>query len=549
MPHFVLTSIRKESDHLKEYDRVKGFLLFLPSIAVIAASIFAVQLKAPALALDQEAIKIISESPENTPAGQASAQNPVNSKKPKVDIGAAASAKGLAAGKEAGKAAAGASKTLSHNSALDNATFKDGTYTGSAQGFNGPVTVKVVIKDGKIKSVGIVSNSDTPSYFSRARKLTSSIVKKQSTKVDSVSGATYSSNGIIKATEKALMKAAGKSEKSSGKNKKSTAKIKVSKKKYNNGTYTGKAKGYRGDVTVEVTIKKHKIAKVKVVSNSDTPSYFSRAKKLISKIVKSNSPNVDAVTGATLSSNGIKNAVKEALKKASGKNTEPEKEEPVPETPEEVVLDTKYENGVYEGSAVGYTSGSGLVCMTYATVTVENNKIAKIDLESQDPTLGGDEWYWNQAYPKVPDAIVRTNNPDVDTVSGATMSSNGIINAVKDALKGHELKEEQSEGTSDDTMSLTAEAPRESEPEESSEAVPAPEDEIESEQDEQEPEAPASTPEAEVKSDADVIKPEEPEEEPDKAAPPEKKPVVKEKVSEEEPKGNEKDSPEDEEEQ
>ena len=44
------------------------------------------------------------------------------------------------------------------------APVKDGTYTGSAQGFNGPVTVRVVIKDGKIKSVSIVSNSDTPSY-------------------------------------------------------------------------------------------------------------------------------------------------------------------------------------------------------------------------------------------------------------------------------------------------------------------------------------------------------------------------------------------------
>lgn len=71
------------------------------------------------------------------------------------------------------------------------------TYNGSAQGFNGPVTVAVTVKDKKITAIKILSNSDTPSFFDRAKNgIIPAILKTQSTDVDVVSGATYSSNGI-----------------------------------------------------------------------------------------------------------------------------------------------------------------------------------------------------------------------------------------------------------------------------------------------------------------------------------------------------------------
>ena len=467
---------------------VKGFVMILPAVAVIVATIFAVQVKAPSLALDQEALDVLNESviyASDTP-GTAS---PGGKNKPKINHGAASAAKGLATGKAtAAPSAAGASKSVSHNKALDNATYKDGTYTGTATGFNGPVTVRVTIKGGKIAKVEIVSHTDTPEYFSRAKAVTGRIVSKQSPNVDAVSGATYSSNGIIKATEKALAKAVTKT---AAKAKKNTSSDKKEKKKsttparkpssegtvtpeqpvedyesadgYKDGTYTGAANGYHGLVTVQVTITDGKIAAVNVLSHSDTDSYFFKAKKLIKKIIKNQTPDVDTISGATLSSNGIINAVKKALQAAAKK--------PVVVTePTDEVSGTKYENGIYEGSAVGYTNGAGLVCMTYVTVKVTDNKIAHIDVESQDPILGGDEWYWDQAYPAIPDNIVKTNNPDVDTISGATMSSNGIINAVKDALKGHELT---SEPKASALRSAPAEAPKEAPAEEQKTPDPA----------------------------------------------------------------------------
>ncbi len=76
----------------------------------------------------------------------------------------------------------------------------DGTYEGSANGFSGKIKVSVVIKNQTIRSINILSNSDDEAFFNRAKEgVTASIIAKQSTDVDTVSGATYSSRGIINA--------------------------------------------------------------------------------------------------------------------------------------------------------------------------------------------------------------------------------------------------------------------------------------------------------------------------------------------------------------
>ena len=87
--------------------------------------------------------------------------------------------------------------------------YKDGTYTGSGIGFMGGTTeISVTIKTDKITSVETVSNEDTPSFYEGAKSvITSEIISAQSTTVDTVSGATYSSRGIISAVADALKKA------------------------------------------------------------------------------------------------------------------------------------------------------------------------------------------------------------------------------------------------------------------------------------------------------------------------------------------------------
>ncbi|MFR7620886.1 MAG: FMN-binding protein [Blautia sp.] len=68
--------------------------------------------------------------------------------------------------------------------------------------------VCVVVSGGKIASIDIVEDNDTPSYLSSASSLISTILSTQSTNVDTVSGATYSSRGIIEAVRSALSQAA-----------------------------------------------------------------------------------------------------------------------------------------------------------------------------------------------------------------------------------------------------------------------------------------------------------------------------------------------------
>ena len=87
-------------------------------------------------------------------------------------------------------------------------SLKDGTYTGTATGFMPGLTVQVTVKNGAIKSVDILSQNETPRWFSRVSGvMPGRVVSAQGTDVDSVSGATCSSEGILSAVENALAKA------------------------------------------------------------------------------------------------------------------------------------------------------------------------------------------------------------------------------------------------------------------------------------------------------------------------------------------------------
>ena len=90
-----------------------------------------------------------------------------------------------------------------------NAAYKDGSYTGEGQGKSGPVKVQVTVKAGKIASVKVLEQKDTPMIFKGAEAgVIPAIVKANGTKgVATVSGATLSSKGIIAATNAALAKA------------------------------------------------------------------------------------------------------------------------------------------------------------------------------------------------------------------------------------------------------------------------------------------------------------------------------------------------------
>lgn len=108
-------------------------------------------------------------------------------------------------------AASGGTKAQAASSAASSETeggFRDGVYTGEAEGYGGPIDVSVTIEGGKIASIDITSSeNEDASYFSTATAVVDEIINQQTTAVDTTTGATFSSAGIINAVADALEQA------------------------------------------------------------------------------------------------------------------------------------------------------------------------------------------------------------------------------------------------------------------------------------------------------------------------------------------------------
>ena len=86
---------------------------------------------------------------------------------------------------------------------------------------------------------------------------------------------------------------------------------------YNDGVYSGSAQGYGGTISVEVTIENDVITDIKAVSHGgEDAAYWDMAKDMIPAMIQAQSPNVDSVSGATMTSVGLHNAVTVALQSA-----------------------------------------------------------------------------------------------------------------------------------------------------------------------------------------------------------------------------------------
>ena len=83
-------------------------------------------------------------------------------------------------------------------------TYIDGTYFGAGEGYIGTTQVAVTVTDGRISAVVVISSDDDKSYVEDAKDLLPRIIDTQRTDLDAVSGATYTSDGILSAIRDAL---------------------------------------------------------------------------------------------------------------------------------------------------------------------------------------------------------------------------------------------------------------------------------------------------------------------------------------------------------
>lgn len=348
--------------------------------------------------------------------------------------------------------------TETENAAEDTQTatgsfeLADGVYKGSATGFSGPVTVAVTIMDKKITSIDILSSTDDEAFFNRAKGVIDRIIASQSFDVDVVSGATYSSNGIIGAVKNALTGekdngVTGKSKQESTSESESDSSLAEiaavqDASAYKDGTYYGTGKGFAGTMKVKVDISGGKIASISIVSTKDGDNYVKSASSLLDTIVEKQSTNVDTVSGATFSSRGIIAAVRSALSQAAvsdnttGNNTDKQgaaeasgngqtDENSSGSASEQGTEGTlPYVDGIYYGTAEGYKGD-----IRVAVVIQDKTLKAILVTEKQD-----DEPFITNAMDVLKN-MMKKQSADVDTVSGATYSSKGLIGAVKAAFE------------------------------------------------------------------------------------------------------------------
>lgn len=206
--------------------------------------------------------------------------------------------------------------------ALEKGNFdlEDGIYEGTGTGFAGQIKVAVEIKDKTIISIKILdAGSDDTAFVSRAKGVIDKIIASQELEVDVVSGATYSSKGIIAAVKNALTGEVDHNQTASLPTAKGSTTVNTVEEPsaYKDGTYYGSGTGFGGTTTVKVVISGGKITAIKIQSTNDDSSYIQSASTLISKIIAGQTTNVDTVSGATYSSVGIIQAVRNALSQAA----------------------------------------------------------------------------------------------------------------------------------------------------------------------------------------------------------------------------------------
>lgn len=327
--------------------------------------------------------------------------------------------------------------------------LQDGIYEGVGQGFGGEIKVEVIIKNGVISSIQVLSHQETPEYFEKASSILENMKANSTYKVDTISGATLSSIGLKDAVKDALSKAGVVIAKEAAeeakieekklnakKNKRSHPKVEKSRVSLNieglkDGIYEGQANGFKGPITVAVTVEDGQIKDIEVLGYNDDSPFIDKAMDLIPLIISQGAEGVDTVSGATYSSRGLLNAVANALGDSFVEEDSEEEEE------ETVVIENRNQTEVFDKDTLkkGLKDGrykgisKGFKGELEVEVLVENGKVKGIKiLKYKD-----DQSFVERAQKLIP-GLIKSQGQNTDTVSGATYSSKAIISATQQAL-------------------------------------------------------------------------------------------------------------------
>ncbi|WP_172642069.1 FAD-binding protein [Desulfitobacterium hafniense] len=192
--------------------------------------------------------------------------------------------------------------------------YTPGTYTAQAKGYGGNVSVAMTFDTNAISEVKIEGPDETPAVGGKAiEQFPGKLMEAQSADIDGVSGATYTSKAVLTAAANCVAQAKGED---------------INKKTpVADGTYSGQAPGFgwTGMLKADVTFKNNVITDIKIVEEQETYTgeiFYTVLDKYIPRILEAQSLAVDGISGATLSSNGVRGCVEQAIEAAGGRSSE-----------------------------------------------------------------------------------------------------------------------------------------------------------------------------------------------------------------------------------
>ncbi len=315
---------------------------------------------------------------------------------------AALTMSGCQANNSAGSATGSAAESSAAGESASG-SYQDGTYTATEQGFAGEVSATVVIEGGKIADVQIEGANETPEKGGAAiEELQPKILEAQSAEVDSVAGATITSEAVKKAVTAALEQA------KSGEATEASASSGPSTVTYTAGTYTGTGDGYNGPVEVSVTFAEDKIENIEVTSSKETENVGSPVFDImIPQMIEANGSGVDAISGATFSSRALKTAVDAAATEAKVSDLSAFQKGNVEKTVQDNVEDT------WDVVVVG---GGGAGISAAAQAALDGNSVLVIE---KNVEIGGNTLVSGGQYQSVMKYLVwDKDDPDATTGTG-----------------------------------------------------------------------------------------------------------------------------------
>ncbi len=327
------------------------------------------------------------------------------------------------------------------NAALEAPATEYETLVGTAKGFGGDVTVTLSMDGDTIAAISIDASSETPGFGQRTMEeadyQAQFIGKTLPVEgVDALSGATITSTAVVEAVNSAVKAEADAASEPAAQAEETTAPAVEA-----TGTpVTGTAKGFASDVTVTATVDDGVITSITIDANGETAGFGQRTMEdadyqaqFIGKTLPLKDGDVDVLSGATFTSN----AVVEALNSTVTEETE----EPAAQAEETAAPTVEATGTTVTGTAKGFASD------VTVTATVDEGVITSITIDANGETAGfgqrtmEDADYQAQFIGKT----LPLKDGDVDVLSGATFTSNAVVEALNSTVPASMPEEEGEE--------------------------------------------------------------------------------------------------------